>query len=48
MDKFFQQIIKYRAENNLPPDTLERLETDKIIIENKNEICMYLMCGNKL
>jgi len=46
IDKFFQQIIKYRADNNLPSDT--RLETDKIIIENKNEICRYLVCKNKL
>lgn len=48
IDKFYQQIIKYRADNNLPIETLERLETDKIIIEKKEEICRYLMCKNKI
>jgi len=48
IDKFLQQIIKYRTDNNLPPETLERLETDKIIIEKKEEICQYLMCKNKI
>ncbi|MBK0371311.1 hypothetical protein [Flavobacterium agrisoli] len=54
IDKFLQQIIKYRADNNLPsmelepPDTLETLQRDKIIIEKKEEICKYLMCKNKI
>ncbi|MCI9844361.1 hypothetical protein [Flavobacterium pectinovorum] len=48
IDKFYQQIIKYRADNNLPLETLERLATDKIIIEKKEEICLYLMCKNKI
>ncbi|MBF4465000.1 hypothetical protein [Flavobacterium sp. LC2016-12] len=48
IDKFLKQIIKYRSDNNLPPDTLESLETDKIIIEKKEEICKYLMCKNKI
>ena len=48
IDKFLQQIIKYRADNNLPPDTLEQLEKHKIIIQKKEEICRYLMCKNKI
>ena len=48
IQKFLEQIIKYRADNNLPEYTLERLEADKLFIENKKEICQNLNCGNKL
>ncbi|MBJ2127242.1 hypothetical protein [Flavobacterium sp. IB48] len=48
IDTFFQQIIKYRAGNNLPSYSLESLQEDKIILERKEEICQYLMCKNKL
>ena len=48
IDKFYQQIIKYRSDNNLPIETIERLETNKIIIEKKEETCRYLMCKNKI
>lgn len=48
MDTFFQQIIKYRADNNLPSYSLEILQEDKVILERKEEICQYLMCKNKL
>lgn len=46
--KFLQQIIKYRADNNLPPDTLEELEAHKTFIEKKDEICRYLLCKSKI
>ena len=48
IQKFLEQIIKYRADNELPEYTLERLEADKLFIENKKEICQNLSCGNKL
>jgi len=48
IDTFYQQIIKYRADNNLPIKTIERLDTDKIIIEKKEEICRYLSCKSKI
>ena len=54
IDKFLQQIIKYRADNNLPliegepPYTLDDLQRDKIIIEKKDDICKYLICKSKI
>lgn len=48
IQKFLEQIIKYRADNNLPEYTLERLEANKLFIENKKEICLNLSCKNKL
>ena len=48
IQKFLEQIVKYRVDNNLPEYTLERLEANKLFIENKKEICRSLSCGNKL
>lgn len=45
---FFQQIIKYRTDNNLSGYPLETLEAEKVFIENKEEIYKYLLYKNKL
>jgi len=47
IEKFYKHIIKYRIDNDLPPYTIERLEADKIYIEQEKEICRYLMCNRK-
>ena len=48
IEKFYRQIIKYRADNSLPTYTIENLEANKVFIDNKVEICRYLKCNNKL
>ena len=48
IENFLEQIIKYRADNSLPTYSLENLEANKIFIDNKVEICRYLICKNKL
>ncbi|WP_333808548.1 hypothetical protein [Flavobacterium sp.] len=47
IDLFLKEIIKYRSDNNLSHYTLESLESEKIILRNKDEICKYLICKNK-
>ncbi|RTL10284.1 MAG: hypothetical protein EKK56_10235 [Flavobacteriaceae bacterium] len=43
---FLKQIMKYRSDNNLPLYTLESLESEIVILKNKDEICKYLTCRN--
>lgn len=44
---FFQKIIKYRADNDLPPYSFQRLEENRIIIKNQKDLCRYISCGNR-
>ena len=39
IEKFYRQIIKYRADNSLPTYTIENLEANKVFIDNKVETC---------
>lgn len=45
IDLFLQNIIKYRTDNNLPEYTFERLNTDKVFIEQSDEVCKYIICS---
>jgi hypothetical protein len=47
ISSFFQQIIKYRNDNDLPAYSLERLENDKIFLTKKQDICKFLSCGRQ-
>lgn len=48
IDTFFGQIVKYRADNSLPLYDVESLEKVKVFMENKQQICKYLVCNNKI
>ena len=47
IDLFLQNIIKYRTDNSLPEYNFERLASEKIFIEQSDEVCKYLICKNK-
>jgi len=44
---FFQKIIKYRNDNDLPAYSMERLEEARYIINSKEEICKYIACRSR-
>jgi hypothetical protein len=46
IDLFLQNIMKYRADNSLPEYTFEKLNADKIFIEQTDDVCKYLICKN--
>lgn len=45
IEKFIQDIIKYRNDNELPPYSKERIEKSKIILSKADDICNYLICN---
>lgn len=44
VDKYFNRIVKYRIDNDLPPYDLKRLSEQVIFLNNYKEICNNLMC----
>lgn len=44
IDLFFNSIIKYRSDNNLPPYTKERLQESLIFLKGTKELCKYIRC----
>jgi hypothetical protein len=44
---FFQKIVKYRSDNDLPPYTLQRLENDKIFLATRDDICKFISCRKR-
>lgn len=44
IEQFYAQITKYRADNELPPYSIESLKGLSIIISREDELCKYVRC----